>query len=86
MALTSNFNTPNWAVNPFILTSAEAHIERIPINGELGRPSQSLIQVIEDLETDEFGPVFREFNKRESIYGYGDLQVKRIFDEIKNKR
>ena len=67
---------------PFILTAAEAHIERIPTNGDLGRPSQSLIQIIEDLETDEFGPVFREFNKRESIYGFGDLQVKRIFDEI----
>jgi hypothetical protein len=41
---------------------------------------------MEDLETDEFGPVFKEFNKRESIYGFGDLQVKRIFDEIKNNR
>jgi len=69
---------------PFILTAAEAHIERIPTNGELGRPSQSLIQIIEDLETDEFGPVFREFNKRESIYGFGDLQVKRLLDEINN--
>jgi hypothetical protein len=29
-----------------------------------------------------FGTVFQEFCKRESIYGFGDLQVKRIFDEV----
>ena len=69
---------------PFIVAAVEAHIERIPTNGKLDRPSQSIIQIIKDLETDEFEPVFREFNKRESIYGFGDLQVKRIFDEIKN--
>ncbi|GJM35445.1 MAG: hypothetical protein DHS20C18_44460 [Saprospiraceae bacterium] len=32
----------------------------------------------------EFAPVFRAFNKRGNIYGFGDLQVKRLFDEIKN--
>ena len=71
---------------PFILTAAEAHIKRIPTNGELGRPSQSLIQIIKDLETDEFGPVFKEFNKREGIYGFGDLQVKRLLDELKSNQ
>ncbi|PQB03347.1 DUF1835 domain-containing protein [Polaribacter filamentus] len=71
---------------PFIVAAVEAHIERIPTNRELGRPSQSLLQIMEELKTDEFGPVFREFNKRESIYGFGDLQVKRLFDEIKNNR
>jgi len=37
---------------------------------------------MKELETQDFGPVFREFTKRESIYGYGDLQVKRLFDEL----
>lgn len=68
---------------PFILPAVEAHIERIPTEGNLGRPSQSIIQIMQELETEEFGPVFREFNKRESIYGFGDLQVKRLFDDIK---
>ncbi len=71
---------------PFILTAVKAHIERIPTQGKLGRPSQSLIQIMKELKTEEFGTVFREFNKRESIYGFGDLQVKRLFDEIKNNR
>jgi hypothetical protein len=70
---------------PFIITAVEAHIERIPTNGNIGRPSMSLIQIIEELKTEEFGPVFKEFNKRESIYGFGDLQVKRLFNQIKKR-
>jgi len=50
----------------------------------LGRPSQSLIRIINELNTVEFEPIFREFSKREDIYGFGDLQVKRLFNEIKN--
>lgn len=70
---------------PFILRAVEAHLERIPSNGSLGRPTESLIAIMKELETEKFGPVFMEFNKRESIYGFGDLQVKRLFGAIKRK-
>lgn len=70
------------SIYPFILPAAQAHIERKQTNDNAGRPIQSLITIMEELKTEEFGPVFREFNKRESIYGFGDLQVKRLFDEI----
>ncbi|MDX5583892.1 MAG: DUF1835 domain-containing protein [Aureibaculum sp.] len=72
------------SVYPFILGASEAHVERKPTNENAGRPIQSLITIMKELETEEFAPVFREFNKRESIYGFGDLQVKRLFDEIIN--
>lgn len=71
---------------PFIFTAVEAHIERIPTNGNLGRPIQSLIRIMDELNTVEFGPIFKEFCKREKIYGFGDLQVKRLFDKIKHNR
>ena len=71
---------------PFILPAVEAHIARIPTKNNPGKPVQSLMEIMKELETEEFEPVFREFNKRENIYGFGDLQVKRLFDEIKNKR
>jgi len=71
---------------PFIPEAVIAHMERIPGDGKLGRPEQTLIQIMKDLKTDEFGPVFREFCRREEIYGFGDLQVKRMLDEIINKR
>ncbi len=68
---------------PFIKNAVNAHIARIPNNRSKGRPTEALVEIIQDLKTDEFGPVFREFNKREYIYGFGDLQVKRLLDEIK---
>lgn len=70
-------------IYPFILPAVKAHIDRIPAKGKLTRPIQSLMQIMKDLKTEEFGPVFIEFNNRENIYGFGDLQVKRIFDAIK---
>ncbi|QGY47057.1 DUF1835 domain-containing protein [Maribellus comscasis] len=67
---------------PFILPAVQAHIARIPTKNSPGRPVLSLLEIMNDLDTKEFGPVFREFCKRENIYGFGDLQVKRLLDEI----
>lgn len=67
---------------PFLIPAIQAHEDRIPINRNLGRPKQSLIQIMDDLKTENFGEVFGEFCKREGIYGFGDLQVKRMYDEI----
>ncbi|WP_019037320.1 DUF1835 domain-containing protein [Psychroflexus tropicus] len=69
---------------PFIQNAVEAHIDRIPNENSPGRPTATLLDIMNVLGTDSFGAVFKEFNKRESIYGFGDLQVKRLFDEIKN--
>ncbi len=69
---------------PFILKAVEAHIESFPFENKPGRPTQTLLNIMNELKTDSFPMVFREFTKRESIYGYSDLQVKRLFDQIKN--
>ncbi|WP_338814228.1 DUF1835 domain-containing protein [Bernardetia sp. Wsw4-3y2] len=69
----------------FMLPAIDAHLQRFPTSEEkLGRPKASLIQIMKDLKSEEFEPVFREFSKRESIYGFGDLQVQRLFDEVKS--
>ncbi len=67
---------------PFILPAIEAHIARFPEDGSTGRPVHSLNQIILDLNTIDFEPVFNEFCKRETIYGFSDLQVKKMLDEI----
>ncbi len=67
---------------PYINQAAKAHLESIPYNGYLGRPKESLKEIMQDLDTENFGQVFQEFQRRESIYGLGDLQVKRLFDEL----
>lgn len=67
---------------PYILTAVEAHIARSPKEGNWGRPQQALIEIMKTTGTQEFGPVFQEFCKKEAIYGFGDLYVRRLFDEI----
>ncbi|MTI87520.1 MAG: DUF1835 domain-containing protein [Balneolaceae bacterium] len=72
-----------WEDLPFVEKAVLANIERFPEDGSPGRPKRTLQTIVNEIGDEEFGPVFREFHKRESIYGYGDLQVKRLFDEIK---
>lgn len=69
---------------PFIYKAVNAYIQTIPKNGNLGRPVESLTNIMIELNTKDFGQIFREFNKREEIYGFGDLQVKKIYNEIIN--
>ncbi|KAA3630392.1 MAG: DUF1835 domain-containing protein [Bacteroidetes bacterium] len=69
----------------FILPAIHAQLDRLPKNGNPGRPEATLIQIMHDLQTTDFGPVFKEFSERENIYGFGDLQVRHMFDEILNQ-
>jgi len=66
----------------FLYEVVEAEVARKAPEGEYNRPEKSLLTIMSDLGTKEFGPVFREFCKRESIYGFGDLQVKRILKKL----
>lgn len=76
MSLASDF--------PFLTPAIEAHIHRIPSADFPGRPKQALIDIMKELNTTSFGKIFRAFTTRESIYGFGDLQVKRLYDELMN--
>ena len=68
-------------IRPVIL----AHIERQPDGDSPGRLIRRLKEIIQELGTDQFGPVFREFSRSEAVYGLGDLQVKRLFEiAVKN--
>ncbi len=62
----------------------EAHIERCPLSGSPGRPEKVVKEIIETISTD-FQRVFSEFSEREGLYGFGDRQIKRIYDQQVNK-
>lgn len=70
---------------PFLMPAVKAHLDRIPKEGHIGRPSQALLQIMEDLGTEDFDPVFSAFSKQEAIYGFGDFQVKRLWKKLLNK-
>lgn len=69
---------------PKLQEVCQAQIDRFPGNGSLGRPEAMLKSIIEELGSNDFGTVFKEFSKREGIYGFGDSQVKVLYDQIVN--
>ena len=67
---------------PFLIPAVNAHLNRIPKEGTIGYPSEVLLQIMEEIGTKDFDVVFRLFNKRAAIYGFGDLQVRRLWKKI----
>lgn len=57
----------------------QAHIDRFPTDNTLGRPDKTVKEIIET-KSKNFQDVFLEFSNREGIYGFGDLQIKNIYD------
>jgi hypothetical protein len=57
----------------------QAQIDRFPTDNSLGRPDSVVKEIIENLSS-EFEVVFSEFSDREGIYGFGDLQVKNMYN------
>lgn len=68
---------------PFILKAVQAYQASIPSGNDMGRPTDTLLQIMKELKTDDFATIFNEFCKREAIYGYGDVQVKKLIEAIK---
>ncbi len=66
----------------WVKNAVDAEIDRIVED----TPKQTLSALINQLGSEKFGPVFQEFCKLAAIYGYGDLMVKRMFDEIVSER
>ena len=69
----------------FVIEAIDAHQDRVDTEYKYGRPEKTLRYIISQKGND-FGKVFREFTRTESIYGYGDLQVKKIYDYILSSR
>ena len=67
---------------PFVMDAIAAHFDRTPKDGQPGQPELLIRQIMKEKSTTDFGIVFKEFTKRAPIYGFGDLQVKRIFDRV----
>jgi len=63
----------------------QAHIDRFPEDKSLGRPER-LVQELIQTHLSDFQKVFSEFSVIEGIYGFGDLQLKTVYDNQMNKR
>ena len=65
---------------PHLMEVIQAHIDRFPSDGAKGRPERVLEEIMKGAT--DFQEICREFWRRESIYGFGDLQIKHIYDEL----
>ncbi|SNS52054.1 protein of unknown function [Ekhidna lutea] len=68
---------------PFVMDAITAHFERLPDGDNPGKPHKLIEGILKENSSADFGMVFQEFTKRAPIYGFGDLQVKRIYDQVR---
>lgn len=62
---------------PFLQQVCQAHLDRLP---PMSRPEQRL-KAIRAAGITNFDSLFNEFRKTEGIYGFGDMQVKKILEK-----
>ena len=66
---------------PYLQEVVKAHVDRFPKDGTKGRPEKVIEDITKNVSTD-FHKVFKEFWNRESIYGFGDIQLKHLYDKV----
>lgn len=66
---------------PYLKEVCKAHIERFATDEQAGRPERVLRGILQKGETD-FYAVFRKFSAQEGVYGFGDSQLKPIYDKL----
>ncbi len=70
---------------PYLQEVVKAHVDRFPKDGTKGRPEKVIEDITKNISTD-FHEVFKEFWHRESIYGFGDTQLKILYDKVMQYR
>jgi len=60
-------------------------VDRFPKDGTTGRPEKVIEDITKNISTD-FHKVFEEFWNRESVYGFGDVQLKSLYDKVMHYR
>ncbi|MDC7995671.1 DUF1835 domain-containing protein [Altibacter sp. HG106] len=69
---------------PQVAAAVQAHLDRSPDHSGLGKPERIIKEIMNGQETNQFGPIFREFCRRAPEYGFGDLQVKKLWERLKS--
>lgn len=64
----------------FLEEVGQAHLDRFPLDGSLGRPERMVKQIVDTVSKD-FQTVVSVFSDLEGVYGFGDLQIKSIYDK-----
>jgi len=68
---------------PFLLPAVEAQVGRQADKQGLGYPERVLLGMMKEHPNDNFNEIFRRFSQQQAIYGFGDMQVKTMYDRLK---
>lgn len=60
----------------------QAHIDRFATNGQLGRPERLIAEILKD-NPEDFNSIFKAFGQKAGVYGFGDVQVKVMYERVK---
>ncbi len=71
----------NCSTLPFLKEAIEAWIGSIPNENSAGKPLQVMLEISEELGTEDFRKIFPVFHRRCPIYGYGDLIAQDIWEK-----
>lgn len=63
----------------------QAQLDRISADPSQRRPEKLILELLAKGITD-FDTLFSQFSEREGIYGFGDLQVRKLFDYLVNAK
>lgn len=69
-------------LSEYIIPAALAYRDMNTSAIEQSRPYLSLLAITKTQKTADFGKAFMAFCQKEAVYGFGDLQVKRVFDKV----
>jgi hypothetical protein len=67
---------------PFVMNAIEAHLDRLPDENGSSKLYNVIAEIVKEKATTDFASVFSEFQKRAAIFGFGDIQFKRIFQDF----
>ncbi len=67
---------------PPITEVIQAHIDRFPNDQKVGRPEKILQNIFAKDRSGEFSKIFKEFSEQAGIYGFGDVQVRRMAETL----
>ena len=69
---------------PWISEAIDAHLARFIFEGSFGLHEELMLQSIKETDQPDFKSTFKLFSSKASVYGYGDLQAKKIYDKMIN--
>jgi hypothetical protein len=81
----TNLSKQQSSAFPYLQEVVKAHVDRFPKDGTKGRPEKVIEDITKNISTDSH-EVFKEFWNRESIYGFGDSQLKSLYDKVMHYR